>query len=237
VLVNAWDAASARVVAAQDGCAAIATASWAIAAAHGYEDHEAIPPGLMIDAVRRIAGAVPALPVTADLEAGYGDVAATVAAAIEAGAVGCNLEDRKDPLDASAERVRAAVEAGRRAGVPLVVNARTDVFLGADDPAAVLDDAVARGRAYLEAGADVVFAIGLTDPACIRTLVQELGAVSVFASPTSPSLRELADLGVVRISFGPGPMGAAYDALARTAGQLLALGEVPGAMASRPPTD
>jgi 2-methylisocitrate lyase-like PEP mutase family enzyme len=236
VLPNVWDAASARVVAAQPGCEALATASWAIAASLGFEDHEVIPPALMVEAVGRIAGAVPSLPVTADLEAGYDDPRATVRAAVEAGAVGCNLEDRAEPLAESVARVREGIAGGDEAGVRVVVNARTDVFLRSKDPHAALAGAVERGQAYLEAGADCFFAIGLGDADCIRTLVAEVGAVSVFAHPRGPSLAELRDLGVVRISVGPGAMGAAMAALAQTAERLLAFGELPAAMTFRPPT-
>src|SRR3954469_5502543 len=139
VLVNVWAVASARVVAGTPGCRAIATASWSIAAALGYRDGEQIPRAEMIAAVGRIAAAVDQ-PVTADLEAGFGatasEVGETIAAALGAGVVGCNLEDGvpdRDaplrPLAEAAERVAAAREAGERADVPLVINARTDVFL------------------------------------------------------------------------------------------------------------
>src|SRR3954452_3755378 len=154
VLPNVWDAASARTVAALPTCRALATPSAGIAAAHGMLDGE-MGVEAMSAAVGRIAAAVE-LPVSADLEDGYGDAGATVAAAIEAGAVGCNLEDRcGDPAE-HAERVAAARAAGEAAGVPVVINARTDVFVrGGGD----VDDAIARGCAYLEAGADCVFAL------------------------------------------------------------------------------
>ena len=235
VLVNVWDAASARVVAAQPGCTALATASHAIADAHGFPDHEAIPVDLMIAACARVVAAAPALPVTADLEAGYGDVRATITAALEAGVVGCNLEDRAEPVDVAAARVEEAVAAGRDFGVELVVNARTDVFLQTRDHASVMDDAIARGRAYLQAGADVVFAIGLSDRELIRTLVEELGPVSVFAWPRSPSLDVLQDLGVQRVSIGPGGMGLALAALGREAERLLGHGSYPPDLVFRPP--
>jgi 2-methylisocitrate lyase-like PEP mutase family enzyme len=118
--------------------------------------------------------------------------------------------------------------------VPVVVNARTDVFLATRDHASVLDDAIARGRAYLEAGATCFFAIGVGDPEIIRALVSEVGAVSVFASPRSPSLDELQALGVQRVSFGPGPMGLAMAALRDAAGTLLEHGPYPPDLAFRP---
>ena len=155
VLVNAWDVASAKKLAGQPGCKAIATASAAISAMYGYPDGEEIPLDLMLDMTTRIAGAVE-LPVTADLEAGYGDVGETVRRAIAAGAVGGNLEDEMRPLDEAVANVRSAIEAAEAEGVAFVLNARTDAFLFAedgDDPEQVLADAIERGKAFLEAGA------------------------------------------------------------------------------------
>jgi 2-methylisocitrate lyase-like PEP mutase family enzyme len=242
VLVNVWDAASARTVASVPGCRAIATASWAIAAAHGVADGEAIGRDTMLEVVGRIADAV-ALPVTADLEGGYGttpaDVAETVALAIEAGAVGGNLEDGLQAIrelrdaEESAERVAAARGRAEREGVPFVINARTDEFLRGnhDTEAAIL-----RGQAYARAGADCIFVPGVKDPQIIRELVEGIDApVSVLAVPGAPSVSELQELGVARVSFGPGPMGVALAALARTASDLLE-GGVPGdELAYRPP--
>ncbi len=232
VLPNVWDAASARVVAALPECRALATASAAIASAHGLPDGGAIGAETMVAAVGRIAQAVE-LPVTADLEDGYGDAAATVAAATEAGLVGCNLEDRMgDPGD-HAERVAAARAAGEAAGVPVVINARTDVFLRSDPE---VEDAIARGRAYLEAGADCVFAIGASAPDDLRAMSEAFaGRLSIYAAPGFPPLRELAALGVARVTFGPGLMGASLAALQRIAGELLAGGEAPSDLAFRPP--
>src|SRR3954470_2553327 len=150
VLVNAWDAISARVVASAPGCRAIATASWSIAAARGYADGENIPIETMLDGIAIIARAVD-LPVTADLERGFGDAGATIAKAIEAGAVGCNLEDNDGarglvPVEAHVAAVAAARAAGEAAGVPLVINARTDVYLSGDR---TVEAAIERARAYL----------------------------------------------------------------------------------------
>lgn len=231
VLPNVWDAASARTVAALPGCRALATASWAISAAHGVPDGGGMSAGAMCAAVWAICRAVE-LPVTADLEDGYGDAGATVAAAIDAGAVGANLEDRRGDVHEHAARIAAARAAGEAAGVPVVINARTDVFLG---PAPDVEDAIARGRAYLEAGADCVFAIGASDPADLRAMGEAFaGRLSVLAAPGWPPLRELAALGVARVTFGPGLMGAAYAALADTAQRLLALEPVPDSLAFRP---
>jgi 2-methylisocitrate lyase-like PEP mutase family enzyme len=235
VLVNVWDAASARVVASAPGCRAIATASWSIAAAHGYEDAEQIPLALMLAAIERVVAAVD-LPVTADVEAGYGDspaqVAETIAAVIAAGAVGVNLEDRLRPVEEHAAVVAAARERGEREGVALVINARPDEFLLGQGR---LDEAIARGRAYLEAGADCVFVPGLGALEEIRQLTAELAApVNVLAGPSSPSLTELAAAGVARVSFGPGSMGVAYAALAQASGELLARGAYPPGLGFRP---
>ena len=234
VLVNVWDAASARAVAAAPGCRAIATASWSIAAAHGLPDGERIGREQMLAAVARVAAAVE-LPVTADLEAGYGagpeEVAETAVGALAAGAVGCNLEDGTrsgaEPLRPTAEhaaRVAAAVAAGERSGVGLVVNARTDVYLAeAGEPGGRLAAALERGRAYRDAGAACIFVPGVGDPREIGRLVEGMGApVSVLATAGGPSLPELRDLGVARVSFGPGPLGVALAALQRAAGALLA---------------
>jgi 2-methylisocitrate lyase-like PEP mutase family enzyme len=242
VLVNVWDAASARTVASVPGCRAIATASWAIAAARGLADGEAIGREGMLEAVGCVADAV-ALPVTADLEGGYGatpdEVGETIRRAIAAGAVGCNLEDGvrdgellRDAEEAS-ERVAAARAAAEEAGVPLVINARTDVYLrGADDPEA----AILRGQAYARAGADCVFVPGVTDAKVIKALVDGIDApVSVLARPGAPSVSELQELGVARVSFGPGPMGVALAALARTASDLLAGGVPADELSYRPP--
>jgi 2-methylisocitrate lyase-like PEP mutase family enzyme len=242
-LVNAWDAASARTVAALPGCEAIATASWAIAAAHGVPDGERIPRDLMIAAVQRIAGAVD-LPVTADLERGYGDepreVAETIARAIVAGAVGANLEDGTGdgarPLAATATHARKVKVTRGRAeaeGVPFVINARTDVFLTG---AGGVEEALERGRAYADAGADCIFVPGVRDPEAIAALVEGLPiGMSVLAMPAGPSLARLAELGVARISVGPGPMGIALAALQRAAEGLLAGGDLPADLAFRPP--
>ncbi|HYM57921.1 MAG TPA: isocitrate lyase/phosphoenolpyruvate mutase family protein [Solirubrobacteraceae bacterium] len=232
VLVNVWDAASARAVAAAPGCRAIATASWSIAAAHGLPDGERIGREQMLAAVQRVAAAVE-LPVTADLEAGYGgtpeEVAETTAGALAVGAVGCNLEDGtgSKPLRPAAEhaaRVAAAVAAAERSGVGLVVNARTDVYLvEAGEPGGRLAAALERGRAYRDAGAACIFVPGVGDPGEIGRLVEGMEApVSVLATADGPSLSELRELGVARVSFGPGPLGVALAALQRAAGALLA---------------
>ena len=242
VVVNVWDAASARTVAAVPGCRALATASWSIAAAHGLPDGEALSRDAMLAAIERVTAAVE-LPVSADLERGYGSTAVeveeTVTAAIAAGAVGCNLEDSEDdemgplrPAAEHADRVAAARAAGERAGVPLVINARTDAFLVGGG----LDEAIERGRAYAIAGADCIFVPGAPDAGTIERLVAGIDVpISVFGHPGGPSLAELQRLGVARVSVGPGTLGVAMAALARAAEALLAHEPLPADLAFRPP--
>ncbi len=230
VLVNAWDAASARAIVAA-GAQAIATASHSVAAVHGYPDGERIPRELALSALARVCAAVD-VPVTADLEAGYGDAGHTARLALEAGAVGCNLEDRRAELGEAARAVAAAVAAGTAAGVPLVVNARTDAFLlaGPDEPrASLVAEAVQRGRAYAAEGADCVFVPGVTDRETIQALVAGLGDVplSVLGGPGAPTVAELRELGVARVSYGPWVMRVALGAVTAVAEAVLAGGELP----------
>ncbi len=230
VLVNAWDVVSATLIAGLPGCHAIATASHSIAAAHGYPDGEVIPLDLMITAIRRIAEAV-SLPVTADLEAGYGDPGSTVRRAIQAGAVGGNLEDEMRPLSEAVAAVAAVMAAADAEGVPFVLNARTDAFLraGDRDPETVLADAIERGRAFVEAGADCVFVPGRLDIPTVRRLVEGSGErrVSMIGVPGTPPQSELAALGVARLSFGPWSQRIALTALVDTGTELLAGRDLP----------
>jgi 2-methylisocitrate lyase-like PEP mutase family enzyme len=215
VLPNAWDAASARVL-AEAGFPALATASHAVAHSLGYEDGEGAPPEEMFAAAARITRSVD-VPVTVDAEAGYGLAPDELAECLrEAGAVGCNLEDTLHGEAAGAGRVLAGAKAqaervaGLRAADPdLVINARTDVFHGNALPGAsdeeVLEEAVARCRAYLEAGADCVFPIMVADERSIGILVERVpGPVSVIYRPGMPPLARLAEIGVARVTFGPG---------------------------------
>lgn len=216
-LVNVWDVASARAVAGVPGTTAIATASAAVAASNGYQDGEDIPLELHLAVLGRICRAVD-LPVTADLERGYGDVRSTITSAIAAGVVGANLEDDMCPTEEMQARVRDAIEAGAAAQVPVVLNARTDVYLNHPDwdEATRLAEATARGRAYLDAGADCIFVPACVDPESIRTLVDALGPgrVSLLAVPGIPDRQALEDLGVARLSHGPFPHLRAMEALA-----------------------
>jgi 2-methylisocitrate lyase-like PEP mutase family enzyme len=232
VLANVWDVVSARVVAAVDGVRALATASHSIAATFGYEDGENIPLELHLDMVRRITTAVD-LPVTMDFEAGYGDAGETARRAIEAGAVGGNLEDQMKPLDDAVAAVEAVLRAGRDAGVDFVLNARTDAFLRAGqgaDRGALVAEAVRRGRAFLEAGAPVVFVPGAVAREEIEALVEGLGPrrLSVIAVPrVSLPIRELEQLGVARVSTGPYTQRVALTALQDAAAEVVGGGVLP----------
>jgi 2-methylisocitrate lyase-like PEP mutase family enzyme len=227
VLVNTWDVASARVVAAQAATKTIATASWSVSAALGYDDGEGMPVELALDAAARIVRAVD-VPVTVDFEKGYASDLSTlgenVRRLIETGAVGLNIEDSLAAEDGAlwsvndaAARIATVRDAASRAGVPLVINARTDTLIGGGDAA---DGAIARGRAYLEAGADCIFVLGARGALLREVLTGIPGPVSVLVGAGDPSIRELAAAGVARISFGPGPMGVAYSALRDLVSQL-----------------
>jgi 2-methylisocitrate lyase-like PEP mutase family enzyme len=225
VLANAWDVASARLVETA-GFPAIATSSAGVAFALGYPDGEQISRAEMLDMVRRIARAVK-VPVTADVEAGYGATAQAAAetarGVVAAGAVGMNLEDAGDgrllPLELQVERVRAARGAGDAAGVPLVINARTDAFgVGELADAQRAEEAIRRANAYLRAGADCAFVPFVSDQALIARLAREIqGPLNVLGTPDSPPVAELERLGVRRISIGGGLARAAYGRARRVA--------------------
>jgi 2-methylisocitrate lyase-like PEP mutase family enzyme len=216
MLPNAWDAATARAVVAA-GFPVVATTSGGVAAALGYEDREHAPAAEMLAAAARIAAAVDA-PVSVDAEAGYGMEPADMAAALQsAGAAGCNLEDSdhtggglRDP-GRQAEWLRQVREAASDTGYRLVINARIDIFLGpwlagagAGAQQELLPDALRRANAYLEAGADCVYPIGLWEANTLRSFVSELdGPVNVLSTPQAPPVAELAILGVARVSWGP----------------------------------
>lgn len=229
-LVNVWDVASTRVVSDVSGTTALATASHSIAASYGFPDGEQIPPDLMIEAVGRIAAAT-ALPVSADLEAGYGDPGEIVRKAIGVGVVGANIEDQMNPLRDSVAAVEAVVSAGEHEGIPFVLNARTDAYLRAGDrsPTDVLADAIERGRAFLEAGAACVFVPGLLDEETVRALVEAFGRqrLSVIGVPGTLPLDRLEELGVARISYGPWSQRVALTALGDLTADVIAGGALP----------
>lgn len=220
LLFNAWDAGSAKAIAAC-GVDALATSSWAVAAAHGIADGEQLPLEATLDTVARIAAASD-LPLTVDLERGYGDAAATVARAIDAGAVGGNIEDGVEsglrPIAEQAALLARARAAADARALPFFINARTDLFLqrpaDAHD-ASLVEHAVARAQAYADAGADGLFVPGLVAPALIEALVQRSPLpVNIMSMPGCPPLQTLAQLGVARVSHGPGPYLTAMQALA-----------------------
>jgi 2-methylisocitrate lyase-like PEP mutase family enzyme len=230
VLPNAWDVASARLF-EEAGFPAIATTSAGVAWSLGYPDGEQIGRREMAEAVARIARRV-AVPVTADMEAGYGpaaeDVVATVQAVVEAGAVGLNLEDSRQEaaplidLDTQVERIRAARAAAAAAGVEVVLNARTDVYLAGVGPEAErFEHAVRRANAYRAAGADCLFIPGVSDTSAIAALVKAVnGPLNVLAVPGTPPVAELERLGVARVSIGGGGMRAALTVTRRLAEEL-----------------
>jgi len=228
VLPNAWDAATARIFQTA-GFPAIASTSAGIAWAAGYPDDERISRGDMLEAVCRIVAAVD-VPVTADMEAGYGETAEAAAATAEgvlaAGAIGLNLEDasadRLLEIAAHSARVRAVRRVAEDAGVPLVINARTDVYLLAvGAPETRFAEAVRRANAYREAGADCLFVPGVRDAETIGRLVESIhGPINVLAGAGTPPAGELQRLGVARISTGSGPMRASLTLVRRIAEEL-----------------
>ncbi len=230
VLVNVWDVITAKVVADLPGCRALATTSHSIAASAGYPDGEVMPLAEMIADVGRIASATD-LPVTADLEAGYGDVGETVREAIGVGVVGANIEDQMRPFDEAVALMRSAVEAAAAEGVDFVLNARTDAVVKAGDRPRedVIADAIARGRAYLEAGAGCVFVPGKMTREEIEALVAGLGRnkLSLIAAGGSLPLPELQALGVARVSVGPWSQRLVLTTLADAGAAMLAGGAFP----------
>jgi 2-methylisocitrate lyase-like PEP mutase family enzyme len=228
VLVNAWDVASARIVEAA-GATAIATTSAGVAWSLGAPDGDALGRDLAVDLVTRIVAAV-SVPVTADIESGFGetpdDVANTIRAIVDAGAVGVNIEDAlhdgAGPLrdvDEQCARLAAARAAAR---IPLYINARVDTYLRG---AGGVEETVARATAYLAAGADGVFVPGVADPDTIAALVAAIPApLNILAGPGSPSVPELAKLGVARVSLGSSVAQAAYAVAHRAAAEAYATG-------------
>ncbi|WP_229401165.1 isocitrate lyase/PEP mutase family protein [Micromonospora okii] len=235
VLPNAWDAASARIV-ADCGAAAVATTSAGVSWSLGSPDGEEVDRDRALAVVARVAAAV-TVPVTADIEGGYAadpaGVARTVAAVLTAGAVGVNIEDGTPagatalrPVDEQCARIRAARQAADEAGVRLFVNVRTDVFLLAvGDPADRLAESLRRAAAYRAAGADGVFVPGVVDAETIGALVAGIdGPVNVLAGPGAPGVAALAELGVARVSLGSALVRAAYGLVRRAATEALRSG-------------
>ena len=231
VLPNAWDVASARVV-EELGYPAIATSSAGVAFSLGYPDGQRITRDEMLGVVGRIARAV-RIPVTADMEAGYGttakEMAETAKALVASGAVGLNLEDiTGDTEDSLVEiglqvkKIQAIRDTSAKLGVPLVINARTDIYLMPIGPEGTrFDRTVERLRAYRDAGADSLFVPGLCDPGIIEKLVKAVDApLNILASTGCPSLKELEKIGVARVSLGSGIMRATLGLVRRIGTEL-----------------
>ena len=225
VLPNAWDAASARLI-EEAGAAAIATSSAGVAWSVGAGDGERMGRDRALDLIARVASMV-SVPVTADIEGGYAEdpdgVAETIRRVLDAGAVGVNLEDGPRP---AAEHVERIADARKAAGSALFINARIDTYLlSLGDPATRLGDTLYRAAAYIAAGADGIFVPGVADAETIAALAAELTVpLNVMAGPGSPSISELAGLGVTRVSLGPAIALAAYAAARRAARELLTAG-------------
>ena len=231
VLYNIWDAGSARAV-AEAGAKAVATGSWSVAAANGYSDGEALPLLQLADIARAIVAATD-LPVTIDFEGGYAqapeEVALNVARIVEAGAVGINFEDQVvggtglHPLEAQAERIRAIRAMADEKGLPLFINARTDLFLKVSDPvrhAPLVDEAIERAAAYAQAGASGFFVPGLSNPDLIGRVCEAVALPVNIMMRSGMDAKALAGLGVARISHGPGPYRAMIEWLKGEAGKV-----------------
>lgn len=232
ILFNIWDAGSAQAI-QEIGAKAIATGSWAVAVAHGFKDGEQLPLDLVIANLQRIVTSID-LPVTVDLESGYGrtpdEVGASIRRVIEAGAVGVNFEDqvigenRLYSIDEQCARIAAARQA---ADIPFFINARTDIFLKTppvEHNDQHVDDAVQRAHAYAQAGASGFFVPGLRKAEYIKKVcdVSPL-PVNILTLPDTPPSRQLAELGVARISYGAGPYRAMIQTLKEAGRAALAL--------------
>jgi 2-methylisocitrate lyase-like PEP mutase family enzyme len=235
LLPNAWDVSSARVI-EEAGFGAIATTSAGVAFTLGYPDGQRISRQQMLQAVARIVAALE-VPVTADMEAGYGDrpedAAQTALGVIESGAVGMNLEDSSGnathplvDLPLQLEKIAAVQQSARTSGIPIVLNPRTDVYLLQVGPVEKrYDHALTRLAAFRDAGADCLFLPGLRDAATIGRMVKDLHfPLNILGGPGSPSIPELQHLGVARVSLGSSPMRATLGLLERMAEELKTTG-------------
>lgn len=231
---NAWDGASARILELA-GFPAIGTTSAGIAFSRGYADGQQIPADLMVEAIAEICR-VASVPVSADVEAGYGNSAEEIEritmAVIQAGAVGMNLEDGTgDPakpltdLALQLEKLKAAKRTAAKLGIDLVLNARTDAYLYPGPEAQKFKETLRRSQAYLNAGADCIFIIGLLDTPTISSFLNQLRCpINILATAGGPTIKELQELGVARISFGSAPMRAALRLLQGIAIEILVEG-------------
>ena len=229
ILYNIWDAGSAIAV-GKAGAKAIATGSWGVAGAHGIGDGEKLPLETAIATLKEIL-AITDLPVSIDMEAGYGADAAgvgiSVRRAAEAGAVGINLEDKDPATRALFSTVEASARVAAAAATGIFVNARADLFIltpPADHDAAKVDALVERAKAYSDAGARGLFAPFLQDPALIERLCTASPLpVNILMRPGCPDHKALANLGVARISHGHGPWAAAMEWLEDQARAVVSL--------------
>ncbi len=236
VLPNAWDPASARIV-EEAGAAAVATTSAGVGWGLGFGDGERLSRERAVELIARVVATVD-VPVTADIEAGYGeaaeDVAATVRGVLAAGAVGINLEDASHApegpavrsTEENAARIAAARQAADEVGVPLFINARTDVYLASvGEPETRLDETLERAAAYVAAGADGVFVPGVVDFETVTALVKGVAApLNVMVWPGAPSVGEFAELGVARISVGAAIAQSVHALTRRAAREVLTSG-------------
>lgn len=228
VLLNAWDAGSARIFELA-GAPAVATTSSGLGVSNGYQDGQRITRDRLFDAVRRITRVVQ-VPLTVDLEAGYGKTAAevveTVRAVADAGAIGMNIEDGTDTPAVLVDKIKGIREFAKSLGLPFFVNARTDVYLrGIGAKEERFDETMRRIKAYAEAGADSAFVPGLTDPSMIGRIAKEAPLpLNVMLSPGLPTVPELQKLGVARLSIGGAAAFAALGLTRRIAQELLSTG-------------
>ena len=228
IVTNVWDAVTARIVAGAEGVKALATASHAVSFAHGVPDGEGLTVEQALETARLVVNAVE-LPVSVDFERGYAatlpELESNIARLVEAGAAGLNIEDSLPdktlrPVDAATARIASV----RSAGDNIVINARADSLARGE----TFEQMVERANSYLGAGADCVFVLGLSNEDLVKRALDEIdGKISVFSGPASVPLKRLAELGVSRVSFGPGPMGLTLAHLQKTAAQLTALGVYP----------
>ncbi len=238
ILFNIWDAGSAKAI--EDiGAKVIATGSWSVAAAHGYDDGEKLPFDFVLANLKRIIASVN-LPVTIDLEGGYGrspvQVQESVAKVIETGAVGINFEDQiiggegLYSIEDQCARIKAARAAAEHASIPIFINARTDVFLKsnpAQNHDGHLEEAIRRSAAYAESGASGFFAPGLRNAKDIEKLCEASSIpINILVLPDAPSPKQLANLGIARISYGPRPYRQMIDVLKEAGRKALSMSEL-----------
>ena len=235
VLPNIWDPLGARLLEGL-GYPAVATASAAVAYSLGYDDGQKIKFDAMLDVIERIASSV-AVPMTADIERGYAEhpqeIAENIRQVMHAGAVGINFEDSSfeggplQPIDFQCERIQAIRNMADKEGIPLVINARIDVFMRSGDisRSEKIAETISRGKSYLDAGADCLYPIGPGDVETLKRIREETEApINVYASKLAASMKELAAIGISRLSLGPGLIRASLTTMRNVAQQLLDYG-------------